>query len=95
MNEILKQGLCHPLHVTDEVLSIFAGTQGALDEVPLTEVAVWIEGMLKFVREQHAAVWQKITDTKTLDDESAAAALAAMCRLPEGIRRQEAARRPP
>jgi F-type H+/Na+-transporting ATPase subunit alpha len=70
MTELLKQGVYQPMHVTDEVLSIFAGTRGYLDAVPVTEVHAWLEGMLKFLREQKHAVWQRITDTRNLDDET-------------------------
>ncbi len=69
MTELLKQGVYHPLHVTDEVISIFAGTRGLLDSVPLAEVRSWIDGMLCFVRDRKQALWQKITDTRSLDDQ--------------------------
>ena len=73
MTELLKQGLYHPMHVTDQVLSIYAGTHGHLDKVPLKEVHAWEEGFLKFVREEKKSLWQKITDTQQLDDAAAAA----------------------
>lgn len=68
MNELLKQGLYHPMHVTDQVLSIYAGSNGHLDKVPLNQVRAWEEGFLKLIHERHQALWQKITDTKQLDD---------------------------
>ena len=40
--------------------------------MPLTDVHVWEEGFLKFIHEERKALWQKITDTKKLDDDSAA-----------------------
>ncbi|HUT94566.1 MAG TPA: F0F1 ATP synthase subunit alpha [Thermoguttaceae bacterium] len=67
MTEILKQGLYHPLHVTDQVLAIYAGTLGHLDKVPRTEVAAWQEAFLQFFRDNKQDVWQKITDTQDLD----------------------------
>ena len=73
MTELLKQGLYHPMHVTDQVLSIYAGTHGHLDKIPLKEVHAWEEGFLKFVREEKKSLWQKITDTQQLDDAAAAA----------------------
>ncbi len=51
MTELLKQGLYHPMHVTDQVLSIYAGTRGHLDKVPLAEVHAWETACLKFVRD--------------------------------------------
>ena len=35
MTELLKQGLYQPMHVTDQVLSIYAGTRGHLDKIPV------------------------------------------------------------
>jgi F-type H+-transporting ATPase subunit alpha len=72
MTELLKQGVYRPLHVTDEVISIFSGTRGFLDQVPLPEVPAWMDGMLCFVREKKQAIWQKITDTRNLDDDTMA-----------------------
>jgi F-type H+-transporting ATPase subunit alpha len=72
MNELLKQGLYHPLHVTDQVLSIYAGTHGWLDKVPLAGVPAWEQGFLAFFRQQHRDLWQRITDSRDLDQESAA-----------------------
>ena len=56
MTELLKQGLYHPMHVTDQVLSIYAGTHGHLDKIPLKDVHAWEEGFLKFVREEKKTV---------------------------------------
>jgi len=78
MTELLKQGLYRPLHVTDQVLSIFAGTRGLLDPIPVAEVSAWMDGMLTFMRNQKQALWQKITDTKNLDDDAMSAVSAAM-----------------
>jgi len=78
MTELLKQGLYRPMHVTDQVLSIFAGTRGFLDAISVAEVPGWLEGMLKFVRDRKAALWQKITDTRDLDAEAAGQLSAAM-----------------
>ena len=72
MTELLKQGVYHPMHITDQVVSIYAGTRGHLDKIPLGEVHAWEQGLHRFVRERKSALWQKITDTKTLDGESAA-----------------------
>ena len=78
MTELLKQGLYHPMSVADQVLSIYAGTRGNLDKIPVSEVHAWEEGFLKFIHEQHKDLWQKIRDTRAIDDETAAAADAAI-----------------
>jgi len=78
MTELLKQGLYSPMHLTDEVLAIYAGTQGYLDVIPVEEVHEWEEGYLKFIHENKQPLWQKITDTKTLDEETFAELKSAM-----------------
>jgi len=72
MTELLKQGVYRPMHVTDQVLSIYAGTKGHLDKIPVSEVHAWEEGFHKFIHERKQAVWQRITETKKLDDQTAA-----------------------
>jgi F-type H+-transporting ATPase subunit alpha len=69
MTELLKQGLYHPMHVTDQVLSIYAGTHGHLDKIPVAEVRAWESAFLEFMRAAKHTLWQKITDTKKLDDD--------------------------
>ncbi len=71
MTELLKQGLYHPMPVADQVFSIYAGTKGHLDKVPLKEVHAWEEGFLKFVHDERKPLWQKISDSGKLDDASA------------------------
>ena len=72
MTELLKQGLCHPMPVTDQVLSIYAGTHGRLDKIPLAEVHGWEQGFLEFIHKERQPLWKKITDSRQLDDASAA-----------------------
>jgi F-type H+-transporting ATPase subunit alpha len=72
MTELLKQGLYRPMHVTDQVLSIYAGTHGHLDKVSLDEVHAWEEAFLEFMHEQKQDIWQKITDSRQMDSDTAA-----------------------
>jgi F-type H+-transporting ATPase subunit alpha len=72
MTELLKQGVYQPMHVTDQVLSIYAGTRGHLDPVPLKEVHDWESGWQRFVRDEKPALWQKITDSRQMDADTAA-----------------------
>jgi F-type H+-transporting ATPase subunit alpha len=54
MVEVLKQPQYKPMNVIDQVLSIYAGTKGYLDKVPIREVAAWEEQFLRFMREQRS-----------------------------------------
>jgi F-type H+-transporting ATPase subunit alpha len=70
MVELLKQGQFAPMDVVDQVMSIYAGTRGHLDEVKRDEVADWEKGFLTFVRDQVPELRSRIETTKELDGES-------------------------
>ena len=52
MVELLKQPQYRPLSAIDQVMSIYAGTQGHLDEVPRNDVSRWETDFLTFIRER-------------------------------------------
>jgi F-type H+-transporting ATPase subunit alpha len=89
MVELLKQGQYAPMDVVDQVLSIYAGTRGHLDEVPRDQVADWEQGFLTFVRDQVPELRKRIVDTKELDGEGERQLEAAIAEF----KRQRAARR--
>jgi F-type H+-transporting ATPase subunit alpha len=60
MVEILKQPQFKPMNVVDQVMIIYAGTKGFLDKVPIKQVQAWEEQFLRFVRERHPQVRNKI-----------------------------------
>ena len=78
MTELLKQGLHQTMHVTDQVLSVYAGTRGHLDKVPIKEVHAWEKAFLKFFHEEHKDIWDAITQTRQMSNESAAAVEKAL-----------------
>lgn len=71
MVQLLKQGQYQPMDVIDQVLSIYAGTRGHLDKVPLPQVDAWEKGFHRFMREQKSEVRRVIEDTKKLEDDTA------------------------
>jgi F-type H+/Na+-transporting ATPase subunit alpha len=68
MVEILKQGQYSPVPVEKQVLIIYAGTEGFLDDVPLDKCRAFEEGLLKFVESAHPGMLSTIREKKTLDD---------------------------
>jgi F-type H+-transporting ATPase subunit alpha len=68
MVELLKQPQYQPMHVVDQVVSIYAGTHGFLDQVPINQVAAWEKAMLAHMRK--SPVWEKINQTRNLDDQT-------------------------
>ena len=73
MVELLKQGQYQPMNVVDQVLSIYAGTKGHLDSVPVDQVSRWETEFITFMHDQKSEVRQMILDGGDLTDEVAAA----------------------
>lgn len=69
MVELLKQGQYQPLDVVDQVMSIYAGTRGHLDNIPPAEVQGWESEFLIFMRDQKPEVRQALEQRQSLDDE--------------------------
>jgi F-type H+-transporting ATPase subunit alpha len=67
--EVLKQGQYQPLPVEKEVLIIFAGTGGYLDDLPLDQVRRFEEELYRFVDNAHRDVLTDIREKKALDDD--------------------------
>src|SRR4051794_35902220 len=73
LTELLKQPQYAPMPVEEQVASIYAGTQGFLDSVDVKDVVRYEAAMLSFLRSDKPEILTKIRDTKTLDDDTAAA----------------------
>jgi F-type H+-transporting ATPase subunit alpha len=73
MIQVLNQGLLDPLPVEEEVAVIFAGTQGYIDDVEVSRVSAFTEGLRGYLRSQSPAVLAEIRDTKKLSPENEAA----------------------
>jgi F-type H+-transporting ATPase subunit alpha len=71
LTELLKQGLHSPMAVEEQVVSIFAGTNGYLDEIPTSDVARFESEMLEEFRTRHSALLDEIRESGKLPDEDA------------------------
>jgi F-type H+-transporting ATPase subunit alpha len=69
MVEVLKQPQFKPMNVVDQVIIIFAGSKGFLDEVPAKQVAAWEEQFLRFIREQRTETRNELAKGKKLTPE--------------------------
>ena len=66
--ELLKQGQFSPMAVEKQVLSIFAGTNGLLDDLPVTAVRKFEEELHRFVENSYPNILPTIRDKKVIDD---------------------------
>jgi F-type H+/Na+-transporting ATPase subunit alpha len=68
LTELLKQGLNSPMSVEEQVVVVFAGTGGYLDDIPVEDVKRFEEDLLAFMRGRHGALLDHIRGTGTLPE---------------------------
>ncbi|WP_281508462.1 F0F1 ATP synthase subunit alpha [Parvibacter caecicola] len=78
MTELLKQGRYNPMPVAEQVIAVFAGNEGYLDSLPLTDVVRFRTELLDFIRSTKGGVIEKINTEKKLTDEIQAELKAAI-----------------
>ena len=65
MVELLKQGQFQPFNVIDQCLSIFAGSKGLLDDVPLPRVSAFEKGLLEHFQGPAKALRDQLVEKKS------------------------------
>jgi F-type H+-transporting ATPase subunit alpha len=68
MVELLKQPQYRPYPFTDEVLSIFTGTGGFLDDLPANQVAKFEQALLAHFRDEHPEIVRELDEKGELPD---------------------------
>jgi F-type H+-transporting ATPase subunit alpha len=69
--ELLKQPQYSPLPVERQVVSVWAGTGGYLDDVPVDEVGRFEDEFLDYLQRSHDGVYASIRETGELTDDTA------------------------
>jgi F-type H+-transporting ATPase subunit alpha len=72
MVELLKQGQYKPMAVADQVLSIYAGVTGFLDDVAVNKISQFEEDLLYYVTQHHPELKKELTTKGKIDDALAA-----------------------
>jgi len=78
LTELLKQPQFSPMPFEEQVVSIFAGTNGYLDSLPVDRVTEYEAAMLSFMRDKHADVLATIRETGNFDDDVKNRTVAAL-----------------
>jgi F-type H+-transporting ATPase subunit alpha len=71
--ELLKQPQYSPYPVERQVVAIWVGNSGYLDDVPIEDVGRFEADFLDFVRRSHPGIYDSIRETSDLKDETATA----------------------
>ncbi|MEM6473550.1 MAG: F0F1 ATP synthase subunit alpha, partial [Planctomycetota bacterium] len=69
MVELLKQPQYQPLSVAEQVVSLYAGTKGFLDDVDIKKVQVWEKDFLQYVNDKHGGLLTELTENGELSGE--------------------------
>ena len=78
LTQLLKQAQFSPLPFEEQTASIYAGTNGHLDTVAVTDVVRYEEAMLAHMRSEHADILKTIRESGDLADDTKAALEAAL-----------------
>jgi len=77
LTELLKQGLNDPMPVEEQVVVIFAGVKGHIDDVAIEDVQRFEAALRAHMRAAHPDLLEQIREKGTLPDEAAIAAAVA------------------
>ena len=78
LTELLKQPQFSPLPFEEQTVSIYAGTNGYLDALPVDRVTEYEAEMLSFMRSEHADVLKDIRESQKFEGDVAERAKAAL-----------------
>jgi len=68
LTELLKQNLNTPMPVEEQVVSIFAGTGGYLDDIPVADVKRFEAELHEYIRTRYSSITDTIRTTGALPD---------------------------
>src|SRR6058998_446885 len=68
MVELLKQGQYTPMPVADQVISIYAGVNGFLDDVRVSQIRQFEEDLLRYVAQHHPQIRKDLTTKAKIDE---------------------------
>ncbi len=69
--ELFKQGQYAPFPMEQQVVSLWAGTQGKLDPVPVEDISRFEEEFLDYVKRSHEGIFSAVRETGKFDDDTA------------------------
>jgi F-type H+-transporting ATPase subunit alpha len=67
--EVLKQGQYEPMPVEQQVMTIYAVTNGYIDDVDVSQIRAWEKGMHEFLGAQYPQVGERLRAEKVLSKE--------------------------
>jgi len=69
MVELLKQDQYKPMSVGEQVLIIYAGVNGFVDDIPVSKLGEFEEDLLSYIKDKHAGIKSDVVSRKKIDEE--------------------------
>ena len=69
MVELLKQEQYKPMSVADQVVSIFAGVNGLIDNIPVNKIREFEQDLLAYIKEKYPKIREEVVAKKKIDEE--------------------------
>ena len=70
LQEILKQSQYAPMSLENQVIILFAGTNGYADEVSIDSMLLWKENLLRYMETSHSEIGKDIAEKKMVTEET-------------------------
>ncbi len=88
--ELLKQDQYQPLPFESQVISIYAGINGYLDDLPVARLRAFEAGLLAHVAARHPELARRLIETRALDEALAAKLGQAVAEFKDAFKKEEA-----
>ena len=69
LTELLKQPLCRPLSLSEQVITLCAATHKAMLDVDTKDIKEFQMGMLRYIEKKYPEIGKEIEEKQALDDE--------------------------
>ncbi|MCX5716967.1 MAG: F0F1 ATP synthase subunit alpha [Nitrospirae bacterium] len=86
MVELLKQDQFVPMTMIEQVLVLFAATQGFIDDIPVESVKKFEQEFLRYMNDRKADIKKELGEKKAIDDALKAKLIAAVEDFKKGFR---------
>jgi F-type H+-transporting ATPase subunit alpha len=69
LTELLKQGQYEPLPVERQIVIIFAGTGGHVDQLPVSSLRQYETELYQYIDDKHPGLWEALREKKAMTDD--------------------------
>ena len=87
--ELLKQSQSNPFPIEREVVSIWAGTTGALDDIPVADIRRFERDLHDYIQHNAKQIFDTIVETGTLPDDTVEELKKAVAEVKQEFRTSE------